>query len=71
MSHPFGTLARVTHDDDARARARALEENRRRSEVMAEAQRYGPPIGHRVVTDWSQQDDTERDEGSESPSEKP
>ena len=40
-SHPFGTLARVTHDDDTRARA--LEENRRRSEVMAEAQRYGPP----------------------------
>lgn len=28
-------------DDDALARA--LEENRRRSEVMADAQRYGPP----------------------------
>lgn len=25
------------------ARARALEENRRRSEVMADAQRHGPP----------------------------
>lgn len=30
----------MTTDD---ARARALEENRRRSEVMADAQRYGPP----------------------------
>lgn len=29
-------------DDDARARA--LEENRRRSEVMEQAQRFGPPI---------------------------
>lgn len=28
-------------DDDALARA--LEENRRRSEVMADAQQYGPP----------------------------
>lgn len=30
-------------DDDDDARARALEENRRRSQVMAEAQRHGPP----------------------------
>lgn len=31
----------MTADDDARARA--LEENRRRSKVMEEAQRHGPP----------------------------
>jgi hypothetical protein len=31
----------MTTDDDARARA--LEENRRRSKVMEEAQRHGPP----------------------------
>lgn len=48
----------MTTDDDARARA--LEENRRRSKVMEEAQRHGPPArGHGLVTDWSQQNVTE------------
>ena len=36
LSHPVGMI-----DDDAFARA--LAENRRRSEVMAEAQPHGPP----------------------------
>ena len=44
----------MTNDD---ARARALEENRRRSEVMAEAQHFGPPARGCTRTDhdeWTQ-----------------
>ena len=55
LSHPVGTLARVTHDDDARARA--LEENRRRSDVMAHAQRYGPPAPRRTPPDLTPEAD--------------
>lgn len=66
VSHPVGIIARVTDDD---ARARALEENRRRSEVMAEAQRYGPPAPRsspRLVRESPQK---RRETGSSSESE--
>ena len=40
----------MNDDDDARARARALDENARRSRVMADAQQSGPPVATSCMT---------------------